>query len=77
MEVSIADGILLVAAMVLVFVIAKLNHAIRLLNNRVNLISHAQKTMRRELAEYTNSSVEDEFEAQERELRARLDRDFR
>lgn len=58
----------------IMYVVAKLNAAIKLLNNRVNIISHVQKQMRKEAAGH---DVEDEFARQEQELRAALDRDFR
>ena len=58
----------------IMYVLAKLNSAIKLLNNRVNIISHVQKQMRRDAGGH---DVEDEFERQERELRAALDRDFK
>lgn len=77
MEVSITSGVLIIASLVFVFVLSKLNSAIKLLNNRINIISHAQKQLKREFEVTQGTTLEDEFEAQERELRARLERDFR
>ncbi|MFT7625043.1 MAG: hypothetical protein ACI9WU_004234 [Myxococcota bacterium] len=76
--VSVTDAVLIIASLAIVFVIARLNSAIKLLNNRVNILSHVQKTMKRSLESAQGSTgIEDEYDKKEAELRARLDRDFR
>lgn len=77
MEVSIADMVLLLAALAIVFVIYKLNGAIRLLNNRVNILSHGLKQLRRDLEATAKVEMDTAFMAEEADLRAQLDRDFR
>ncbi len=77
--VSVTDAVLIIASLSIVFVIARLNSAIKLLNNRVNILSHVQKQMKRQLESVKGSAapMDDEFEQKEAELRKRLDRDFR
>ena len=77
MEISIADIILLIAALAIAFILYKLNGAIRLLNNRVNIISHTQTNMLREMQAKLNAQIDNSATKREAELRARLDRDFR
>ena len=77
MEISIADMILLIAALTLVYVIYKLNGAIRLMNNRENILSHGLKQLRRDLEATAKVELDATFMEQEAELRARLDKDFR
>ena len=74
---DIQTAVMVLAALALVFVLSKVNNAIKLLNNRLNIISSAQKEMQRRFREKFGGSMEDEFDAQERELRQRLERDFR
>ena len=75
MDIAI-DVILIMAAVGLGFVLYKLNTAIRILNNRVNIISHTQSTMIREMKSTMDSSIEGQS-SREAELRQRLERDFR
>ncbi len=75
MDIAI-DVILIMAAIGLGFVLYKLNTAIRILNNRVNIISHTQSTMVREMQSSMNTSIEGQS-SREAELRQRLERDFR
>ena len=75
MDIAI-DVILILAAGGLGFVLYKLNTAIRILNNRVNIISHTQATMVREMQSRMNASIEGQS-SKEAELRQRLERDFR
>ena len=75
MDIAI-DVILILAAVGLGFVLYKLNTAIRILNNRVNIISHTQSTMVREMQSSMNASIEGQS-SREAELRQRLERDFR
>ena len=75
MDIAI-DVILILAAVGLGFVLYKLNTAIRILNNRVNIISHTQSTMVREMQSRMNASIEGQS-SREAELRQRLERDFR
>ncbi len=75
---SVTDMVLIIASLAIVFVIAKLNDAIKLLNNRINIISHAQKQMRQRMeAGAKEAGWDDQFDQQEREMRARLDKDFK
>lgn len=71
--VSIASAA--IAIMVLV-AIAKMNKAIKLLNNRMNLISQAQKTLAKELAQTSGTKVDDALASMDEDLRKRLERDF-
>ena len=75
MDIAI-DVILIMAAIGLGFVLYKLNSAIRILNNRVNIISHTQSTMIREMKSQMDTSIEGQS-SREAELRQRLERDFR
>ena len=75
MDIAI-DVILIMAAIGLGFVLYKLNTAIRILNNRVNIISHTQSTMVREMQSRMDTSIEGQS-SREAELRQRLERDFR
>ncbi len=58
------------------FVLYKLNGAIRLLNARVNILSHNVNTLVRDSRDKAGAG-HDEQAAREAELRKRLDRDFR
>jgi hypothetical protein len=58
-------------------VLYKLNGAIRLLNNRMNILSHTQANLLREVQSRLQTQVENPNAAREAELRRRLDRDFR
>lgn len=58
-------------------VLYKLNGAIRLLNNRVNILSHTQANVVREMQQRLQTEVESPHAGREAELRRRLDRDFR
>jgi hypothetical protein len=75
MDIAI-DVILIMAAVGLGFVLYKLNTAIRILNNRVNIISHTQSTMIREMKSTMDTSIDGQS-SREAELRQRLERDFR
>ena len=77
MEISIADIILLIAALAIAIILYTLNGAIRLLNNRVNIISHTQTNMLHEMQAKLNAQIDNSATKREAELRARLDRDFR
>ena len=69
MDIAI-DVILIMAAIGLGFVLYKLNTAIRILNNRVNIISHTQSTMIREMKSQMDTSIEGQS-SREAELRQR------
>ncbi len=71
--ITVERAILVIAALVLVFVLAKLNHAIKLLHNRITLISTAQRNLSRQLQLADNGLDEKKDD----ELRSKLDRDFR
>ena len=75
MDIAI-DVVLIMAAIGLGFVLYKLNTAIRILNNRVNIISHTQSTMIREMKSRMDATIEGQS-SREAELRQRLERDFR
>ena len=75
MDIAI-DVVLIMAAIGLGFVLYKLNTAIRILNNRVNIISHTQSTMIREMKSRMDATIEGQS-SREAELRKRLERDFR
>ncbi len=77
MDISLTDTVLLIAALAIVYVISKLNSAIQLLNNRVNILSHALKQIRRDLEEASKIKYDSTFMEKEAALRARLDKDFK
>ena len=56
MDIAI-DVVLIMAAIGLGFVLYKLNTAIRILNNRVNIISHTQSTMIREMKSRMDATI--------------------
>lgn len=77
MDISIADIVLLIAALAIAFILYKFNSSMRLMNNRMNIISHTQTNMIRELQSRLSSNIDNSQAAKEAELRRRLDRDFR
>ncbi|MFT5431667.1 MAG: hypothetical protein ACI9OJ_002364 [Myxococcota bacterium] len=76
-DISIADIVLLIAALAITFILYKFNSSMRLMNNRMNIISHTQTNMIRELQSRLSSNIDNSQAAKEAELRRRLDRDFR
>ena len=77
MEVTITEIVLIFVTMTLVAIMAKMNGAIKLMHNRMNLLSHAQKVLKRQLEAVTKTPIEMEFEEREKELQSRMEKDFR
>ena len=73
-EVKITQAILVIAALVLVYVLYRVNHAIRLLNNRVNILSQVVKELRQEV--HAGAELDAELMSQDAALRARVERHF-
>lgn len=69
--------LVVVLSSVVGFVLYKLNSAVRLLNNRLNIISHTQASLIREVKERLSTQIDDSQSKREAELRRRLDKDFR
>lgn len=69
--------LVVVLSSVVGFVLYKLNSAVRLLNNRLNIISHTQASLIREVKEHLSTQIDDSQSKREAELRRRLDKDFR
>ena len=74
---TVTNGILLLCALAFVFVLYKLNNAIKLLHNRINIVSSRQKALMRELRGKVDLDDQTEFEHMDKELHARLEKDFR
>ena len=73
----ITTTVLLLVIVAVGVILYKLNGAIRLLNNRMNIVSHTQANLVREIQTRLQTNVDDSQTAREAELRRRLDRDFR
>ena len=67
----------LVILVVVIFILMRVNRAIKLLNNRVNILSSSQKNLTRELHSQLGTPVDDALDRMDSELRERLERDFR
>lgn len=74
---NVTTGILMLCALVFVFVLYKLNTAIKLMHNRINIVSSRQKSLMKELRGRMDLNMEEEFEHMDKELHAKLEKDFK
>ena len=74
---NIERAVMVIAALVLVFVIAKINSAIKLINNRLNILSQTQKNIHRELQTRFGIGQDADLAARDDAMKSKLDRDFR
>ena len=75
---EVTHAVMVVAALLLVFVLAKLNQAIKLLHNRLTLVSHSVRNLSRQVEEKVGAlEKRAELEKQEQALQTLMDRDFK
>lgn len=69
MEIKLIFGAMVISALIVLFIISKLNRAIKLLNNRVNIHSSLIKRIKEEQP--------DESEDQDEVIRKIIEKDFK